>query len=227
MVQESEKKSGAFSRVLSVLGGIVCVLLGFLLICNMVIIVKGTIYPERPPSVFGITPFVVKSGSMSGTREGHIEVGDLIFVGKANPEELKTGDVIAFMEGKIIVTHRIIEVLTDSGGSLMFQTQGDANPSPDVEPVPQEKLVGIYKNRIPKVGDFALFLQTPLGMLVFIGIPVVGFIIYDIIRRQRYSNKERQKSSEMEQELERLRAIAGEKAKADNASAQPENKGEI
>lgn len=220
MGSEDKKKSGASRRVLSVIGGAVCVLLGFMLICNLTIIVKGTLFPEKPPSVLGITPFVVKSGSMSGTGEGHIEVGDLIFVGSCTPKELKEGDVIAFMEGKIVVTHRIIGIQSDDGGSLLFRTQGDANNSPDTELVKEENIVGIYKSRIPKVGDFALFLQTPLGMLIFIGIPVIGFIIYDIIRRQYYSDKERKQASEMQEELERLRAIADGKTKAEEAAAQ-------
>lgn len=222
MERKAKNKSGSSQRVLSAIGGVVCVLLGFMLICNLIIIVKGTLFPEKPPSVFGITPFVVKSGSMSGTRDDHIEVGDLIFVGPAEPAKLEEGDVIAFMEGRIVVTHRIIGVQTGEDGSLLFKTQGDANNSPDTELVREENIVGIYKSRIPKVGDFALFLQTPLGMLIFIGIPVIGFIIYDIIRRQYYSDKERKQASEMQEELERLRAIAGEKAKAEETSAQSE-----
>lgn len=222
MERKAKNKSGSSQRVLSAIGGVVCVLLGFMLICNLIIIVKGTLFPEKPPSVFGITPFVVKSGSMSGTKDGHIEVGDLIFVGPAEPAKLEEGDVIAFMEGRIVVTHRIIGVQTGEDGSLLFKTQGDANNSPDTELVREENIVGIYKSRIPKVGDFALFLQTPLGMLIFIGIPVIGFIIYDIIRRQYYSDKERKQASEMQEELERLRAIAGEKAKAEETSAQSE-----
>lgn len=161
---------------------------------------------------------------MSGTRDGHIEVGDLIFVGPASPEELKEGDVIAFMEGRIVVTHRIIGIQSDEDGSLLFRTQGDANDSPDTKLVKQENIVGIYRIRIPKVGDFALFLHTPLGMLIFIVIPVEGFIIYDIIRRQYYSDKEQKLASEMQEELERLRAIAGEKAKAEEAIARFESK---
>ena len=222
MERKAKNKSGSSQRVLSAIGGVVCVLLGFMLICNLIIIVKGTLFPEKPPSVFGITPFVVKSGSMSGTKDGHIEVGDLIFVGPAEPAKLEEGDVIAFMEGRIVVTHRIIGVQTGEDGSLLFKTQGDANNFPDTELVREENIVGIYKSRIPKVGDFALFLQTPLGMLIFIGIPVIGFIIYDIIRRQYYSDKERKQASEMQEELERLRAIAGEKAKAEETSAQSE-----
>ncbi len=224
MEREKERKSGALQPVLSAAGGIVCVLLGLLLICNLTIIIKGTLRPEQPPSVFGVTPFVVKSGSMSGSREGHIEVGDLILVGRAEPQELQVGDVIAFTEGKIIVTHRIIGVETGEGGTLLFRTQGDANNSPDVEPVPEENIVGICRGRIPRVGDFALFLQTPLGMLLFVGIPVLGFIGYDVIRRQRYANEERKQTAEMEAEIERLRALAGEKVQAREVPAQSEDK---
>lgn len=211
--QSNKPKAGALHRTLSIIGLLLCIVFGFMLICNLVIIIKGSIYPERPPSVFGTTPMVVLSGSMSGTAEDHIEVGDLIFIGKAKPEELKTGDVIAFMEegSTTVVTHRIIAIENDENGALSFRTKGDANNTEDEKPVSADRIVGIYKSRIPKVGDFALFLQKPLGMVLFIGIPVLAFIIYDIIRRQRYANKERKNNTEMEAELERLRALAGEK----------------
>ena len=75
----------------------------------------------------------------------------------------------------------------------------------------EEQLVGIYRWRIPKVGDFALFLQTPLGMLLFVGVPVLAFLIYDIIRRQRYANRENRRTAELEAELERLRGMNEEK----------------
>lgn len=209
-----EKKTGTASKVLSIVGIVLCVVFGFMLVCNLTIIIKGTIDPDTPPSVLGITPMVVQSGSMSGTAEDHIEVGDMIFVGKAVPEELKVGDVISFKQGKIIVTHRIIEIQRDGVGALQFMTKGDANPSADTKPVHQDDLVGIYRSRIPKVGDFAMFLQTPLGMAVFIGLPMLAFIIYDIIRRQRDVGKESKRNAELEAELARLRALAGEDAPA-------------
>lgn len=215
MSQETKKESKATKmKALPIIGLVLCVVLGFLLICNLTIIIKGTLYPERPPSVLGLTPMVVLSGSMSGDAPDHIEVGDLIFVGKAEPKELKVGDVIAYMESDestTVVTHRIIEILTAEDGSLQWRVQGDANNTPDENPVPENNLVGIYKFRIPLVGDFALFLQKPLGMVLFIGVPLLAFIIYDIIRRQRSANNEKSKQSELEAELERLRALAGEK----------------
>ena len=208
-----EEKSGVIQKVLTGVSILLCIVFSFMLICNMTIIIKGTLYPERPPSVLGITPMVVLSGSMSGDAEDHIEVGDLIFVGKTEAEELEVGDVIAFMEGKVVVTHRIIEVQTGENGEPMFITKGDANNAQDQRPVTANNLVGIYKARIPKVGDFALFLQTPMGMVLFIGLPLLAFIIYDIIRRQQYVRKESKKTAELEAELERLRKLAGEKEK--------------
>lgn len=209
--KDRTEKASANSAV-AVIGLVLCVIFGFLLICNLTIIIKGTLYPEKPPAVLGITPMVVLSGSMSGEAEDHIEVGDLIFVGKAEPGELKAGDVIAFMEGDVVVTHRILEIRTGEDGKLEFTTKGDANNAPDLRPVLEDHLVGIYKFRIPKIGDFALFLQTPLGMILFIGIPLLAFIIYDIIRRRHYASKEDKRTAELEAELERLRALAGEKA---------------
>ncbi|MBR2009831.1 MAG: signal peptidase I [Peptococcaceae bacterium] len=198
------------SKFTSIVGAVLCIVSGFMLICNLTIIVKGTLTPEKPPSVLGVTPMVVLSGSMSGTAEDHIEVGDLIFVGKADPDELKAGDVIAFMDGKVVVTHRILEVQAREDGALQYITKGDANNSTDLRPVHEDNLVGIYKARIPKLGDFALFLQTPLGMVLFIALPLMAFILYDILRRQMYAKQEAKRTDELEAELARLRKLAGE-----------------
>lgn len=203
-------KAGS-NRVLTAVGVALCVIFGFLLVCNLTIIIKGALFPEKPPSVLGLTPMVVLSGSMSGEAEDHIEVGDLVFVGRADPEELEVGDVIAYMNGGTTVTHRITAIDTNADGDLLFTTKGDANNAEDTTPVTEEQLVGIYRWRIPKVGDFALFLQTPLGMLLFVGVPVLAFLIYDIIRRQRYANRENRRTAELEAELERLRGMNEEK----------------
>lgn len=203
-------KAGS-NRVLTAVGVALCVIFGFLLVCNLTIIIKGALFPEKPPSVLGLTPMVVLSGSMSGEAEDHIEVGDLVFVGRADPEELEVGDVIAYMNGGATVTRRITAIDTNTDGDLLFTTKGDANNAEDTTPVTEEQLVGIYRWRIPKVGDFALFLQTPLGMLLFVGVPVLAFLIYDIIRRQRYANRENRRTAELEAELERLRGMNEEK----------------
>lgn len=210
-MKTSEKQQisqGSIShRILTAAGIIICILLALLLVCNLIIIVRGTLSPEKPPSVLGITPMAVLSGSMSGTQEGHIEAGDLIFAVRTDPETLKEGDIISFMESGTAVTHRITEVTADEDGNPVFTTKGDANETEDTESVTSDQIIGIFLWRIPKAGDFALFLQQPLGMLLFIGVPLLAFIIYDIIRRQRYALRVKKKSGEMETELVRFRAL--------------------
>ena len=203
--EKRAEKTGPAHKALSVVGVVLCVIFGFMLICNLTIIIKGAIFPEKPPSVLGVTPMVVQSGSMSGSAEGHIEVGDLIFVGKADPAQLKEGDVIAFMQGSIVMTHRIVEIQTDESGQRDFITKGDANNAEDQAPVTEERLVGIYQSRIPKVGNVVMFFQTPLGMLLCIGVPLLAFIIYDVIRRQKTAVTEKNRTAELEAELDRLR----------------------
>lgn len=207
-----KKESKMLRRTFFMTGLVLCIVFGAVLICNLIIIVKGTINPDRPPSVAGITPMVVMSGSMSGTAEDHIEVGDLIFVGKADIGALKVGDVITFSEANAatVVTHRIKAIQTAADGSREFITKGDANNIEDDQPVSADRVIGIYRFRIAGVGNFAMFLQKPLGMILFIGVPVLAFIIYDIIRRQRYASKDRKKSEEMETELARLRALTNQ-----------------
>lgn len=194
----------------TLIGTVLCLVFGLLLVCNLSIMIKGAVSPEKPPSVLGITPMVVLSGSMSGDAEDHIEAGDLIFVGKAEAEELEAGDVITYMNENTMITHRITKIIADEDGGLSFITKGDANETEDAEAVSEEQVVGVYQGRIPKAGEFVLFLKQPMGMFLFTGVPLLLFIIYDILRRQRYASREKAKTQEMEAELERLRSLSGE-----------------
>ena len=173
--------------------------LAFVLACNIYIIAVRSVTGQRQPTAFGFSSAVVISGSMSGA----IEVNDMVITQAR--DSYFPGDIISFDTGSSIVTHRILEV-TEEG----FVTKGDANNTEDRNLVTEDNLVGIYKGRIPKVGDFAIFLQTPMGMLLFIGVPVLGFTVYDMIRRQRYANREKKKNDELQAELRRLRRMAGE-----------------
>lgn len=203
-------KRSPLGRVLFAIGGVLCALLLVILACNLTIIIKGTLHPDKPPTVFGVAPMVVLSGSMSGSAEDHIEVGDLIFCTRPDVEALREGDIVSFMDDKIVVTHRIVKI-EEQNGQKLFTTKGDANNTED-PPISSDQIIGKYAGRIPRLGDFAIFLQKPLGMAVFIGIPVCAFIIYDIIRRQRQARKGSDETQKLKEELERLKA---EKQQAD------------
>ncbi len=207
MAEKNTDKQSAIQKLLTVTGLILCVVFSFMLVCNVAIIVKGTLHPEIPPSVFGVTPMVTLSSSMDGDKKDSFAAGDLIFTVKARADELKVDDVISFMAGSVVVTHRIVEVQTAEDGSIQWITKGDANNAEDGSPVSESKLVGKYLAHIPCLGSVVLFMQTPLGMTLFIGVPLLGFIIYDIIRRQAYADRERRKIEDLQNEILRLQAL--------------------
>lgn len=207
-MKETQTGHTAKNRISTLLGILLCLLFSLILMINLTIIIKGSIQPDKPPSIFSITPLVTMSGSMSGDREGHIEIGDMIFVIEADAEKLAVGDVIAFMEpgSTSVVTHRIVEITTNDSGTLEFHTKGDANNAVDATPVTTDRLIGKYANRIAGVGNFSLFLEQPLGMGIFIGLPMLSFIIYDILHRQLTANKVSKREQELQAEIERLQA---------------------
>lgn len=176
---------------LAITGTILCVLLGLILVCNLVIIFKGSINPNRPPSLFSITPLVVMSVSMDSDAEGHIAPGDLVFIHDTQTNSLKTGDVISYMYESAVITHRMVEIRPISPENNRYITQGDTNTAPDKDPVSEEQIIGKLFFRIPKAGYVVHFSQTPLGMLIFIGIPLVLFIAFDIVRHRRNARGKR------------------------------------
>lgn len=203
------------AKVLTIVSAVICVILSLILLSNLIIIIKGALNPKRPPSAFGVTSMIVLSGSMSGDAPDHIEVGDLILTKSVDPQTLKVGDVITYMEeGTTAVTHRIIGINEDGS----FKTKGDANNAEDREPVLHENIVGKFVFRIPKLGDIAMFAQTPFGMMVFIGIPLLAYILLDIAarskqnkRKKKAEEKAKEESDKLKEEVERLKAQLSEK----------------
>ena len=157
-------------RTLKLLGriisGLVTALLAVLLCCNLYLIGARALNKASQPTIFGYSAAVVVSGSMSGT----IEVNDMVIFHRES--SYAPDDIVTYKSGGSLVTHRIVEE-TEEG----FITKGDANNTPDREPVPMENIVGKVALTIPKIGLLANFLRTPLGMLclVLAGMLMVSF----------------------------------------------------
>lgn len=201
---EKQKK---VSRVTtSIIGILICIVIIPIIVMNVTIIVKSYINPDEVPDFLGIKPFIVITGSMEGTIDG----GDLVITKEVDPETLEVGDIISYSIGQSVITHRIID-MTEVDGDPAFITKGDANNAEDDEPVIFDQVESIYLFRISGLGNVAMFMQTPQGMLVFIGIPLCLFVLYDIISRRLRTKKERKKDDAMQAELEELRAQLDEK----------------
>lgn len=200
-------------KATTVISIVAIVLLSIILILNLCIILQGAINPEEPPSLFGITPLVVVSGSMAGDAEDSFNEGSLVFVKNVDTATLQIGDVIAFHDPSVgehaITTHRIVEIQEQTDGSRRFRTAGDFTGAVDSHAVHDSAVVGKYASHIGGIGSFIMFLQSPIGMLIFIGLPVLAFVIYVLLSKQRQSAKGNKKTAELEAELERLRQLAG------------------
>lgn len=138
-----------------------------------------------------------------------IQSGDLIICRTEEPENIREGDVIAFFDpagsGTSVVTHSVAAI-TQSDGQTAWITRGIANNADDAVPVPADKLVGVYRMRIPGLGNVVMFMQTTAGLIICVVCPILLLIGWDIIRRRRYEKRKQADTDALLQELEELRA---------------------
>lgn len=196
---------------------------------NLTLVIKGSIDPDVPPDVFGVAPMAVTTGSMDGDEADSFAEGALIFVRILDEEEkqaLQEGDIVTFRTNGAYVTHRIVTVNTVDGAVVSVTTKGDANSANDGA-ILLENVVGLCTGSVAGLGDFAMFLQTPVGIVVVIGIPVLLYIAYDVTRitlnnrriKAAEAARQAEKESEKDEEIRRLRELLAEK---DGAAEQAE-----
>lgn len=153
-------------RVVSVLGTVI----GVLILAAFVI--------QAVPGIIGAdASYVVLSGSM----EPAISPGDAVVVDSVDPTTIDRGDVITFTRGTdaVPVTHRVVDIREGDGG-LVFETKGDANEDADPEPITAEQITGEVWFVIPYIGHVIFFANTPTGLVVLVGIPIVGFVLSEL-----------------------------------------------
>ena len=127
---------------------------------------------------------IVNSSSMAKKNEknqylfdnhldNQFQTFDLILTYKIPPEEeLRLYDIVVYEVDDILVVHRIVGI--EEPGKThpderWFLCQGDAISQADRFPVKYEQMRAIYKNeRIPFVGSFVAFMQSPVGYMCMI-----------------------------------------------------------
>ena len=227
MAEHSERpvaKRGAGHILVNVLGGVLCLIFIPIIICNVILIIRSYQDAEKLPTVFGISPVIVMSGSMYPT----FDTGDMIVLQKVDPDTVQEGDVICYFadnDKNTAITHRVVEVQTAEDGSLLFVTRGDANNVEDRVAVTADMVQGRYTGiYLPGLGNVAVFLQSPLGMVVCIVCPLALILLWDGIRRGMSSRKRAKTTRGMEEELQRLREqVSQNEARARQNEAQDDN----
>ena len=149
---------------------------------------------------------VVQSGSMSQKYEKNsylfennlndqIQTFDLIITEKLPDEfELQLYDIVVYEVEDTLVIHRIIEIEEPNEkhpDQRYFRLQGDSVHIADKFPVKYEQMRGIYRGvRVPFVGSFILFMQSPAGILCLL-LVVFGVIATPIVEKKIQTEKEK------------------------------------
>jgi signal peptidase I len=150
-----------------------------IIIFAIVPIVLFILITSRSPIIFGIRSFVVQTGSM----EPKIHVASIVFTKPLLAYQ--TGDIITFNRGNITFTHRIAGIKNNQ-----YQTKGDANNITDPQTVSKSKIIGKDFIIIPYIGRISEFLKTIPGYLIFIVLPILLFIAFELLRIKKEIEKQ-------------------------------------
>lgn len=195
-----KRKMQIFKKIISI---IILIILITILFVSGTILIDSYLHPDEVPSFFGWKPFIVLSGSM----ETQISAGDIVVVKEIDTQNLKKGDIIAFKEDDVVITHRIDEV-EEKDGQVQYITKGDNNKAQDIGSVLPNQIEGVFKFKISRLGNLAMFVQTPLGMIVCLSIPIIIIILLQTADSKKEKEElisKLNKQSEMEDEIEKLK----------------------
>ena len=195
-----KRKMQIFKKIISI---IILIILITILFVSGTILIDSCLHPDEVPSFFGWKPFIVLSGSM----ETQISAGDIVVVKEIDTQNLKKGDIIAFKEDDVVITHRIDEV-EEKDGQVQYITKGDNNKAQDIGSVLPNQIEGVFKFKISRLGNLAMFVQTPLGMIVCLSIPIIIIILLQTADSKKEKEElisKLNKQSKMEDEIEKLK----------------------
>ncbi len=124
----------------------------------------------------------------SNNLNNQIQTFDLVKVYKAPAEkDIELYDIVVYEVNDTQIIHRIVgieEPRSEHPNERYFLCQGDAVESPDRFPVYYSQIKAIYKGeRIPFIGSFVKFMQSPAGWLCAVLI-VFGVIGMPILERK-------------------------------------------
>ena len=135
---------------------------------------------QNVANLFGYTPLVVESNSMSPT----FKKNDLIFVKKCDTSKLEEGDIICFhtiIDNEYALNTHRIQSIAENGEARSYTTVGDNNNGvADQHIISDGDIVGKYVGHISGAGKLMNFLSSSTGFLLVIVLPMLIFFIYQV-----------------------------------------------
>lgn len=165
-----------------ILNVVVTGVLALVIIAAVTLVLSARFSGDRIPTLNGYKILTVLSGSM----EPVIHTGDAIAIRPlAEGEKIGEGDVITFRTKEkedMLITHRVMGVVSVNGEPAAYVTKGDANDSKDLSTVSKEQVIGIYEWRLPYFGYLSNFLHKLMGIIVCVVFPALLIIGSELIK---------------------------------------------
>jgi signal peptidase len=124
----------------------------------------------------------------SGSMEPQLRSGSAVVVAPVDAAEIEAGSVIAFTDpnarGRTVV-HRVRRVV-EREGLVSFETQGDANATPDRELVPVRMVQGEVVRHVVGLGAAVDWVADRRNALLLVVVPAAAFGLNELVAyRQR------------------------------------------
>ena len=145
-------------------------------------------------SFFDYRMFTVISGSM----EPKYNIGDILVAKEVDSSEIKVGDAISYLGNKgdfkdKIITHEVTKIEKDENGKYSFRTKGIKYGVEDVYEVSEDQIYGVVVYKTILLSFMYKLISTPIGLLIFVVIPIVYIIVSEIISTLLEKEEERRK----------------------------------
>lgn len=177
-------------KTLKTIGGIlVDALIIVVFVVSLLLVIANLGVDRRSgeqPNVFGYVMNTVQSDSMAETfHKGALVIGK---IPDENTEIVVGESIVTFRQQQDDVefnnTHRVVGSM-DEAGVTRYQTQGDNReicPTPDREWKTRRDITSVYVCHLPLLGGLIDFLKTPVGFVILLVLPMLGFIAWQIYK---------------------------------------------
>lgn len=162
-------------------------IVAIILMYNIILIAISSANKISIINILGYKSYIIKTNSMEPT----ISINDVVIAKKVEKKEIKTGDVITFLQNGEVITHRITQI--DENGD--YTTKGDNNNIEDTFKITYENIEGKHILTIPYLGKIVQILDNKIVFLI-ITLIILIFILIRIQNQEKKENRREKKKIE-------------------------------
>ena len=125
--------------------------------------------------------------------------GDAILVKEVSEEEIKTNDIISFLQGETIITHRVIGIIEENG-IKRYKTKGDNNNTEDKDKITYKQIEGKYQFKISKFRIITDILKSKITLMILIAMMVIIYFYRGELDKRKKERKDKRRKYEERKE---------------------------